>query len=256
MFIPRIIPVLLLMNKGLVKTTNFKNPRYIGDPINAVRIFNDLKADELVFLDITASVEDRCISIELVKNIGDEAFMPFGVGGGIKTLEQIEAILKVGAEKVIINSHAFGKFDFIEKAVKYYGSQSIVISVDVKKSLFGEYQIRTFGGSKKVKISLLDYIKNIENAGAGELIINSINHDGMMDGYDLKLIHQIANHINIPVVACGGAGKLDDLRDGFYQGNAHALAAGSMFIYHGKRRAVLINYPEKSEIMELFKDGN
>ncbi|MBU1097085.1 MAG: imidazole glycerol phosphate synthase subunit HisF [Ignavibacteriae bacterium HGW-Ignavibacteriae-2] len=255
MFIPRLIPVLLLKNKGLVKTKKFKDPQYIGDPINAVRIFNDLKADELLFLDITASKEKRTISIELVKNIGDEAFMPFGVGGGIKSLNQIEAILRAGAEKIVINSYATENLKFIEDAVKYFGGQSIVVSVDVKKSIFNQYQIYSISGKKKNKIKLLDYLRNIELAGAGELIINSIDNDGMMLGYDLNLIKLVSESVKIPVVACGGAGELEDFRKGFYTGNAHALAAGSLFVYHGPRRAVLVNYPEKSQIKELFKNG-
>lgn len=253
MFLPRIIPVLLLKEKGLVKTIKFKNPRYIGDPINAVKIFNDLKADELIFLDITASKEGRCVSEELVKDIGDEAFMPFGVGGGICNIKQIELLLKVGAEKVILNTHVHKNPKFVEESAKIFGSQSIVVCLDVKKSFFGKYEIWTKSGTENTKQNPLDRAKEFERSGAGELIINSIDCDGTMTGYDIELINSISNAVSIPVVACGGAGKLEHLKQGYLEGNAHALAAGSLFIYHGERRAVLINYPDKQELQELFK---
>jgi imidazole glycerol-phosphate synthase subunit HisF len=252
MFLPRIIPVLLLKGKGLVKTVKFKEPKYIGDPINAVKIFNDLKADELVFLDITASKEDRTISVDLVKDIGDEAFMPFGVGGGINNIKQIELLLKAGAEKVIINSNAVIKPELIEEAAKIFGSQSIVVSLDAKKSLFGKYGCWIKDGSDNAKTDPLELAKKAQDLGAGELIINSIDLDGMMTGYDIALVKMIADSVSIPVVACGGAGNLEHFKKAYFEGNAHALAAGSMFVFHGPRRAVLINYPSKSELKQLF----
>lgn len=255
MFIPRIIPVLLLKGQGLVKTEKFKNPRYLGDPINAVKIFNDLNADELVFLDITASMDGRTISESIVKNIGDEAFMPVGVGGGINTIEQIERLLKCGSEKVIINTKAYLDPLFIEKASKSFGSQSIVVSIDVKKSLFGKYEVWIKDGSMNSKEDPIKYAKRVENCGAGEIFINLIDFDGMMCGYDLILTKSIADAVNIPVVASGGAGNLEHLKAGYFEGNAHALSAGSMFVYHGPRKAVLINYPTKSEIKKVFYKG-
>lgn len=252
MFLPRIIPVLLLRGKGLVKTVKFKDPKYIGDPINAVKIFNDLKADELVFLDITASKERRTISVDLVKDIGDEAFMPFGVGGGISNVEQIEQLLKAGAEKVIINTQAILNPKLNEEAAKIFGSQSIVVSVDVKKSLFGKYEVWVMDSSINTKKDPVNYVKEIEEHGAGELIVNSIDLDGMMTGYDIKLLGNISSKVSIPVVACGGAGNLKHLKEAYYKGNVHALAAGSIFVFHGPRKAVLINYPDKQELKELF----
>ena len=254
MFLPRIIPVLLLKGKGLVKTVKFKNPKYIGDPINAVKIFNDLKADELVFLDITASKENRTVSVDLVKDIGDEAFMPFGVGGGIESIVQVENLLKAGAEKVILNTNAVIHPDLIEEAAGIFGSQSIVVSIDVKKTILGKYECWIKDGSVNSKLSPLDLAKKAENMGAGELIINSIDLDGMMMGYNIDLIKSIANAVSIPVVACGGAGNLDHLNYAYKDGNAHALAAGSMFVFHGPRRAVLINYPSKNELIKLFNN--
>ncbi len=254
MFLPRIIPVLLLKGKGLVKTVKFKDPRYLGDPINAVKIFNDLKADELIFLDITASKEGRTISVNLVKDIGDEAFMPFGVGGGISDVNQIEQLLKAGAEKVVINTNAFIKPDLISSASGIFGSQSIAVSLDVKKNLFGKYECWIKDGSVNSKTKPLEMAKKIEDLGAGELIINSIDCDGLMTGYDIEIIRSIADSVAIPVVACGGAGDLDHLKSAYIDGKAHALAAGSMFVYHGPRKAVLINYPSKSELINLFNN--
>ena len=252
MFLPRIIPVLLLKGKGLVKTVKFKDPRYIGDPINAVKIFNDLKADELIFLDITASKEGRTISADLVKDLGDEAFMPFGVGGGISHINQIEHLLKAGAEKVIINTHAILNPKLIAEASKVFGNQSIVFCLDVKKTLFGKYEVWIEGGAENTKRNPVELAIQYEDLGAGELILNSIDGDGLMNGYDIKLIRTISDAVSVPVVACGGAGNLEHLKEAYFEGNAHALAAGSMFVYHGPRRAVLINYPSKSEMKQLF----
>ena len=254
MFLPRIIPVLLLKGKGLVKTVRFKEPKYIGDPINAVKIFNDLKADELVFLDINASRDERTVSVDLVKDIGDEAFMPFGVGGGINNIRQIELLLKAGAEKVIINTNAIIKPELLAEAAKIFGSQSIVVSLDVRKSLFGKYGCWIKGGRDNAKTDPVEFAKKAQDLGAGELIINSIDLDGMMTGYDLVLIKMIADTVSIPVVACGGAGNLEHFKTAYIEGKAHALAAGSIFVFHGPRRAVLINYPSKSELKQLFNE--
>lgn len=252
MFLPRIIPVLLLKSKGLVKTIKFNKSRYIGDPINAVRIFNDLKADELVFLDILATIEKRIISMDLVKNIGDEAFMPFSVGGGVSNVEQIEQLLKTGAEKVIINSHAMLNPKLIEEASRIFGSQSIVVSLDIKKSLFGKYQVWIKSGMVNTKMDPIQAAKMFQELGAGELIINSIDQDGMMKGYEINLLKSVSEKVSIPTVALGGAGSLNDLKTCYYEGGVHALAAGSLFVYHGPRNAVLINYPLKEEITKLF----
>jgi len=254
LFLPRIIPVLLLKGKGLVKTLKFKDPRYIGDPINAVKIFNDLKADELIFLDITASKENRTISADLVKNIGDEAFMPFGVGGGISSLEKIEELFKSGAEKVVFNTNAFLNISLIEEAARIFGSQSIVVSIDVKKSIYGKYQCYIKGGTENTNYNPVDFTRVVQEHGAGEIIINSIERDGTMLGYDIKLIKIISDNVNIPVVACGGAGSLKHLKEAYYDGKAHALSAGSMFVFHGPRKAVLINYPSKKELFDYFKN--
>ena len=254
MFRPRVIPVLLLRNLGLVKSIRFKDYKYIGDPINAVKIFNDLKTDELVFLDITASKEGRAVSADLVKDIGDEAFMPFGVGGGISNIKQIEQLLKAGAEKVVINTNTVLNPELIAEASRIFGSQSIVVALDIKKTFFGKYECWIKDGSENTKANPVDLAKKAENLGAGELVLNSIDLDGLMTGYDIDLIRSIAEIVSIPVVACGGAGNLEHLKQGYVEGKAHALAAGSMFVFHGPRRAVLINYPAKSELKQLFTE--
>lgn len=248
MFRPRVIPVLLLKNQGLVKSKNFKDFRYIGDPINAVKIFNDLRADELVFLDITASAEKRSISLELVKNIGEEANMPFAVGGGIKTLEDIRIIINAGAEKVIINTYAAENPDFIRQAADAFGSSTIVVCVDVKKKLFGKEQTWILNGSKSTGYSPVDFVSLMQEKGAGEIIIQSVEKDGLMTGYDIDLIKRISSATTIPVVALGGAGNMTHLKEAYLEGHANGLAAGSMFVYQGTKHGVLITYPEKSEL--------
>ena len=253
MFRPRVIPVLLLKNQGLVKSVKFKNHRYIGDPINAVKLFNDLKADELVFLDINASKNNSLISLDFVKKVGDEANMPFAVGGGIKTILQIRQILNAGAEKVVINTQAVLKPDFIKDAASEFGSSTIVVSIDVKKNLFNKEKTYIFSGTKATIYSPVQFAELAEEMGAGAIIINSIEHDGMMAGYDLNLIKRISESVSIPVVAVGGAGCLTDLKLAVKEGWASAVGAGSLFVYHGPRRAVLINYPTRDELKILYK---
>jgi imidazole glycerol-phosphate synthase subunit HisF len=255
MFRPRIIPVLTLKGKGLVKTIKFdkKNARYIGDPINAVHLFNDFEADELIFLDITATLENRCISTELVKSIGEEAYMPFSVGGGIRNIEQIHQLISAGAEKVIINTSCIKTPELISEASRQFGNQSIIASLDIKKNLFGRYKIYINDGSKQVENNIDEHVRILEKMGAGEIFINSIDRDGTMAGYDLELVKSISETVNIPVIACGGAGKLSDLSDVTKTAGASAAAAGSLFVYHGPRKAVLINYPEKMKLLQTLK---
>lgn len=248
MFRPRIIPVLLLKDEALVKSVQFKNHNYIGDPINAVRIFNDLRADELVFLDIEASKKGRLISLDFVKNVGEEANMPFAVGGGIKTIEDIKSIINAGAEKVIINTSAFTNPNFIREAADYFGSSTIVVCIDIKKKLFNGYQSWSLNGSKSSGFSPIETAKKMEELGAGELIIQSIEKDGTMSGYDIELIKSISDAVSIPVVALGGAGRINDLEEAHNEGFASAVAAGSIFVYQGTKKGVLINYPETGEV--------
>lgn len=252
MFRPRVIPLLLLKNKGLVKSVQFQKHTYIGDPINAVKIFNDLRADELVFLDILATKEKRCIGLDFVREVGDEANMPFAVGGGIQTIRQIKDIINAGAEKVIINSFAVKQPVFIKEASDTFGSSTIVVSMDIKKKLFGKQQVYIAGGSQATGLDPVAWAQQMEANGAGELIVTSIEHDGMMMGYDLTLIQAMADAVTIPVVAAGGAGKLNDLKMAITGAHASAVAAGSLFVYHGPRKAVLVNYPQHNELLNLF----
>jgi len=244
---PRVIPILLLQNDGLVKTTKFKDPKYVGDPINAIKIFNNKEVDELVFLDIEASGGKKNIDYQLISNIASECFMPLCYGGGIKDIESIRKILQLGVEKIAINSYAFENPDLIKEAALLFGTSTIVISIDVKKSLFGKYEIWTNGGTKKIKTGLNEAVLNFEKLGAGEILINSIDKDGTMLGYDCKLIEQVSKLVTIPVVAAGGAGKISDFTNAINNG-ASAVAAGSMFVFHGKHKAVLITYPSRKEI--------
>jgi len=248
MFRPRIIPVLLLRGNALVKSKGFKDFRYIGDPINAVKVFNDLKADELVFLDIEATKEKRTISTELVSQVGEEANMPFAVGGGIRNLDEIQNIIAKGAEKVIINTCAVENPKFIREASDNFGSSTIVVCIDVKKKFFSGEVVWRNSGSKSSKYSPKDFAKIIEENGAGEIIIQSIDKDGTMSGYDLDLVKEISTAVAIPVVALGGAGNLEHMIEAYKKGFASALAAGSLFVFQGPNKGVLINYIEKSDL--------
>jgi imidazole glycerol-phosphate synthase subunit HisF len=250
-FRPRVIPVLLLRNGGLVKTEGFGKQRYIGDPINAVRIFNDHRADELVFLDILATRERRLISLDFVRDVGEEANMPFAVGGGIRSLQDIRSILSVGAEKVVLNSFAAENPDFIAEAADSFGSSTITVCMDVKQKRFGGPRTWTAGGTRATAYAPEEFARLAQDKGAGEIIVQSIPRDGTMEGYDIDLISRVSKAVTIPVVALGGAGRLDHLRTAYHETHASGLAAGSMFVFHGPKRAVLINYPDRADIAAL-----
>jgi cyclase len=239
---------LLLKGQGLVKTINFSNPKYIGDPINAVKIFNDKEVHELVFLDITASTEKRSPRLDYISDIASECFMPLGYGGGIRTVKQAEDIFNSGVEKLIQNSYAIENPSFIHELADLFGSQSIVVSIDVKKNFSGNYQTYTHGGTTKTRWDPVTWAQEAERLGAGEIFLNSIDRDGIMKGYDIPLIKAVSESVSIPVVACGGAGTVKDFGRAVQDGGASAVAAGSMFVYYGKYRAVLINFPGDEEL--------
>lgn len=249
----RVIPCLLLKGSGLVKTTKFKNPKYIGDPINAVNIFNEKEADELIFLDITASIEKRRPNFKLVSEIASECFMPFAYGGGISQIEDVKELFKLGVEKIVINSALHHNPGLITECAKIYGSQSIIGSIDVKKNFFGKYEVYSNSGTINTKLDPVRFAKQIEELGIGEIFINSIDRDGTQSGYDGKLIKSITTTVNVPVIACGGAGNKADFKEAVSQFGASAVAAGSFFVFHGKHKAVLITYPPYNELVELFK---
>lgn len=251
----RVIPCLLLKGQGLVKTTKFKDPTYLGDPINIVKIFNDKEVDELTFLDITATNENRKPPFALIESIASECFMPLGYGGGIRSLEDMKTLYNLGVEKISINSYAIENPAFIQAAADMAGSQSICVSMDVKKNFWGKYEVFTHSGSKGSGLDPIKWAREAENRGAGELFINSIDRDGTMQGYDLELIRSVASSVNIPVVACGGARSAQDLADAVLKGGASAAAAGSMFVFQGPHRAVLISYPSAKELRSVFGEN-
>jgi cyclase len=249
MFRPRIIPVLLLRDRVLIKSTRFRDHRYIGDPINAVRIFNDSRADELVFLDIDATRQGRLVPLEIVRDVGEEARMPFAVGGGIRSIADVRKVLGAGAEKVVIGAAASDDPDFVRHASEEFGSSTIVVCMDVKKQMFRGPRVWSRNGTRMSRRSPIEFAQLMESSGAGELIVQSIERDGRMGGYDVGLVRSVADAVTIPVVALGGAGSNEDLIRVHEEGHANALAAGSLFVYQGANRGVLINYPEKGELM-------
>jgi imidazole glycerol-phosphate synthase subunit HisF len=248
---PRLIPCLSIQDRGLVKTTKFTNPRYLGDPINAVKIFNGKGVDELCVLDITASSENRDPDFEYLKDIASEAFMPLSYGGGITNINQIEKLFYIGFEKVIINTSFIRNPDLIKEAVGLAGSQSIVVSIDVKTEFFGRRSCYINDGLTKVKENPITLAKKAEELGAGEILLNSINNDGVMKGYDVDLVKDVTEVVSIPVIACGGAKDINDFKTVIEKGGAHAAAAGSMFVYYGGQKAVLITSPEEKELINL-----
>lgn len=241
---PRIIPVLLLSKGGLVKSIKFDKHVYIGDPINAVRIFNNLNVDEIVLLDIDASKENKTISLEVIKEIGEEANMPFSVGGGIKDIETIQQIIQAGAERVILNSSALEHPTFIKEASEAFGSSTIVVCIDYRKNVWGTKLVYTNGGTKKTKFSPIDAAILAEKHGAGEVILQNIDKDGTMLGFDIETIEEVNKLLTIPVVALGGAGQQADFEDLYNKTPINAIAAGSFFVFKGKHRGVLIQYPD------------
>ncbi len=248
---PRVIPCLLLKDRGLVKTVRFDNPRYVGDPLNAVRIFNEKEVDELVFLDTQASKENRAPDFQMIKDIASECFMPLAYGGGITTLEQIGKIFALGVEKVVLNSAALKDLKLVRTAATLHGSQSIVVAMDVKTSFLRGNRVYNSGQKKMTALKPVAYARLIEEAGAGEIFLNSVDRDGTMSGYDLELVAEVSKSVRIPVVACGGASGVGDFRKILSVGAA-AAAAGSCFVFHGKHHAVLITYPEPEEFTQIL----
>lgn len=244
MYRARIIPCLLISGNGLVKTRKFKDPIYIGDPVNAMRIFSEKEVDEIVVLDIDASRQQQEPNYELIAEMAGEAFMPLAYGGGIRTLDQVRKLIRSGIEKVVINTAATESTDLIRAVADIYGSQAVVGAVDVKKTLFGGYRVLAKSATVDAGLDLNAHIQQLIAAGVGEIFINSVDRDGMMAGYDLPLIRSVTQNVNVPVVACGGAGTIEHLSQGVSEGGASAVAAGSMFVFYGKHRAVLINYPK------------
>lgn len=247
----RVIPVLLLKDKGLVKTVKFNNPTYIGDPINAVKIFNDKEVDELIFLDIDAARQNRPPLLETISEITNECFMPLCYGGGVRTVDQMKKIFSLGVEKVALNSAAVENPSLVREAARIFGSQSVIVSIDVKKNFWGKEEVVFFGGKKKTGFDPANFAKQMQEFGAGEIMLNSVDRDGTFQGYDLDLIKKVCESIDIPVIACGGAAGLEDFSAAVEAG-ASAVSAGSFFVFYGKNRAVLINYPTAKELESIL----
>lgn len=251
MFIrPRIIPVLLLNNRDLVKTMQFSQQNYLGDPINAVKIFNRKGIDELIVLDIIARKENQTPDFEFLEYIASEAFMPLSYGGGITNIKQVKKILSIGFEKVIFNTELVNNPNLIEAVANFAGSQSTVVSIDVKM-VNDKYKCVVRDGTQVTSYDPVYLAKFAESLGVGEIFLNSIDRDGMMSGYDLELIKSVVDAVSIPVIACGGAGKTEDFKIVLQEGKAHAAAGGSIFVYYGRLKAVLITVPTEKELMNL-----
>lgn len=253
MLLPRLIPVLLIRNKGLVKTTNFLNDKYIGDPLNAVKIFNEKKVDEIIIIDIDATVNNISPNLNVIKDLAAECRMPMCYGGGIKNAEEASKILSLGVEKISISSEAISNSKIVEDISNEVGSQSVVVTLDVKKNFFGKYEVYTHNAKINTNLNPASLIKEFESRGAGEVVINSIDKDGTMSGYDLDLIKEVSENVKIPITCLGGAGSLSHIKALYAQQGIIGAAAGSFFVFKGKYRAVLITYPSSSEKSSLYE---
>ena len=254
MLYPRIIPCLLVHNKGLVKTTKFKDPKYVGDPLNAVKIFNEKEVDELIVVDIDASRKGKEPDYKMIENLAIECRMPLCYGGGIKTIEQAQKIFRLGVEKIAISSVAIENPQIITAMAERVGKQSVVVVLDAKKKMFGsKYELCTYNATKHTGIDPVTFAAKVEELGAGEIVINSVDQDGVMKGFDIELINKIREVVTIPVTVLGGAGSLDDIGNIIKQHGIIGVAAGSQFVFKGKFRAVLINYPTIKEKSDLLK---
>lgn len=247
----RISPCLLVHNKGLVKTVKFKDPKYVGDPINAVKIFNEKEVDELIVLDIDATVNGVEPDYEMIKNLANESRMPLCYGGGIKTAVQAQKIIKLGVEKVALSSHALSNPLVLKEMANIIGKQSVVVVLDVKKKLLGGYDVYTHNGKKKDKKKLELIIQELEEVGVGELIINSIDNDGVMKGYDLNLAEKVRELASVPLTILGGAGKAEDIIELVEKFKIIGASAGSLFVFKGVYKAVLINYLTKEALQKI-----
>lgn len=250
---PRIIPSLLIHDNGLVKTINFKNPKYVGDPINAVRIFNDKGVDELAIFDIDATVFGKDPNYSLIERLASQSMMPLCYGGGVKTVEQAQRIFSLGVEKIALSSAVLENPNLITRIAERVGTQSVIVVLDVKKKLLGGYDVYTHNGKKATSINPFKFAEEAERLGAGEIVINSIDKDGVMKGYDLDLISKVREKITIPLTVLGGAGSLEDIQKVIEKHGVIGVAAGSLFVFKGPYKAVLINYPSQSEKNKIFK---
>jgi len=238
----------LLRGRGLYKTVRFKDPKYVGDPVNAVKIFNEKEVDELILLDISATAEKREPNFALIEEIASECFMPLGYGGGVTTVEQMRRLYRLGVEKISLNTAAFTDRRLVEAGCKTFGSSSVIASIDTKSTLFGKREVWINGGRVNTKEDPVRYAEQLAQLGVGEILVNSIDRDGTMSGYDIDLLRLLSAAVDVPIIACGGAGSIDHMQEAVAKAGVPAVAAGSMFVFHGRHRAVLINYPARAEL--------
>jgi cyclase len=250
----RVIPVLLLRNGGLFKTKRFQNPNYIGDPVNVVRIFNEKDVDELIVLDIAASGEGREPNYKLIEQIASECFMPMAYGGGVRTVAQARQLFALGVEKICVQSAAIGNPRLISELADQFGSQSVVVSVDIKRTWLGRPKVYHAATGNTLSDYWLEALAGYVRAGAGEVLLGAVDKDGTLSGPDLELIRTAADHLDVPLIAIGGVSGLSDIRKCIDAG-ASAVGAGAFFVYHGPHRAVLITYPKYVDLEQLFKVG-
>jgi cyclase len=252
MLLPRIIPCLLLQDGALVKTVRFKDSRYVGDPINAIKIFNEKRVDELIVLDISASREHREPDYALIEELASECFMPLCYGGGVSTLAQAKRIVNLGVEKIAVNHAALSKPEFVGELAAQLGSQSVVVCIDVKRKWSGRCRVYDSAKGNLTDKDPFEYADQLVRMGAGEVLLNSVDRDGTQQGYDHELVRGLTARLTVPVIACGGAWTTEHLRSVVQDSGASAAAAGSMFVFQGRHRAVLISYPPYKELVRLL----
>lgn len=250
----RIIPCLLLKDGGLVKSTKFRNDVYVGDPLNAIKIFNEKEVDEIVLLDINATITGKGPNFRLLEEVASECFMPLSYGGGISSLDQMQRLFAIGVEKIVLNSALHINPTLVRDAVNAFGGQAIVASIDVKNKFFGGKEVMVFSGKKGTNIDPIKFSKYVESLGVGEILLTSVDRDGLMKGYDIELIRMVSCVVNIPVIASGGAGEIQDFKKAIKYGEASAAAAGSMFVFYGPHKAVLISYPDYQELRKILEE--
>lgn len=248
----RIIPCLQLIGESLVKTIKFDKYGYIGDPINTVRIFNELEVDELVFLDIVATNDQRSPNLRLLAEIANECFMPLGYGGGLNNFQIVKDIFSIGFEKVVLNSVCYEQPQFVTRVAEHYGNQAVVVSVDVKKNIWGNYEVFSHSGKRRQKKNLIEWVVELEQLGAGELLLTSIDKEGTWSGFDVNLIKRVTEAVGIPVIAHGGAGNIQHIGEVVKQGHASAVALGSMVVYQQKGMGVLVNFPDEADLINVL----
>ena len=247
----RIIPTLLLSNESLVKTVRFGKFTYVGDPCNTARIFNELEVDELAFLDITATREGRKPNLKVLADIANECFMPLSYGGGVRTLDQAKAIYEIGFEKIVVNSAAITNPKLITQIAQVYGSQAVIASIDVKNTIWGQQRVRGESGRRRTNLEPVEWAKEVESRGAGEILLTSMDREGTWAGFDLELVKRVSDSVSIPVIAHGGAGLVDDFRKAVEIGHASAVAVGSMVVFQKKGMGVLVNFPDQELLSRI-----